>query len=162
MTQFYVMAQNGEENGWLQILLYIIIAAFWIIGGILKKVKDNKVTFEQETEHPQKGPPVRKAVKKQPHITPKSIEPAKAQRPKQTFAVEIPTVKSDLSQVIDKSHRLKAQPIKKVEIELDDIGKKPEAEFALIDNLNLENTDQLQKAILYSEILGKPVALRNQ
>ena len=42
MTQFYVIAQNDEENGWLQILLYIVIAAFWIIGGILKKVKDNK------------------------------------------------------------------------------------------------------------------------
>ena len=55
----------------------------------------------------------------------------------------------------------KAKPIEQIDIKATDLLLKPEEEIPQGVELDLDQTDQLKKAIIYTEILGKPISLRD-
>jgi hypothetical protein len=58
LTQLILAARkNNEDNGWMQILVFVILAVFYALGSILK-VKANKAASKGKEQ--KSGKPVRK------------------------------------------------------------------------------------------------------
>jgi len=135
IIQFVLAARNDEEGGWMQLLVFLVMAVLWALSGIKKakanKIKDSDFAEEQlpEDTGPSAGP--------YPH--PKAISQPLLKKTSRS------TSKIDYSA---KPHKLDL-PNKTTAL------KPPEAEFT--PQLNFEGAETLKKAILYYEVLGKPL-----
>ena len=47
---FFIIARNGdgEDTGWSQILVFVVLAAFWLVGGIMKAKSEKANRRQQE------------------------------------------------------------------------------------------------------------------
>jgi hypothetical protein len=64
LAQLVLAARNSnEENGWVQILFFVILSIFWAVGSIIKKAKANKTAPKEKEQTP------RKPIRKQPELT---------------------------------------------------------------------------------------------
>jgi len=182
---FFVEA-NGE--GWMQILVFLLIVAIYGLGALLKS-KANKLEEgkEKETppETPQKGKQrarglkeyisnmqqqAEKAIKpltaetKQPARKKPAAYPSKrgyqekAQKPLVPYKkLQVPSLGEsiDLEEVtVEKARPKAAEPVYKSVMSEDSILAE------LFDDFR--QTDELRKAILHYEILGKPLSLRKR
>jgi hypothetical protein len=133
-----ILAQRHDEDegGWMKLLVFLVMAVFFIITNLVKARSRKR---QEEQEEPEEGltvqlPPMRRRPIPQPQAPtgPPKIFSHKMPEPVE----EAPTAK------------LTAIPeAAKIEI--------PSAEL-----IALEKHDELAKGIIYSEILGKPLALR--
>lgn len=171
LIQQVVVAQRDTDFS--EIIFIIVIAVFWIIGAIVKvaskktqsadkfgKQKDyakrqaprpiqykpiprpEKPSTQVETGIKKPIPKVKRPVKKEPAFVKLDLP-------------EAPVLGEDL--LVD----IITEPIYKKEPKLTVAGKeaKTETEEVL---LSFENIDDVRKGILYYEILGKPLSLRQQ
>lgn len=69
LAQIIMAARNsdGEETGWIRILVIVIVAVFWIVSGIVK-ARANKLSREGE-EQPEDGKGGDKALREKPYWT---------------------------------------------------------------------------------------------
>ncbi|MCK4752410.1 MAG: hypothetical protein KAS75_03115 [Planctomycetes bacterium] len=137
LTQLILAARNGDGNGadWMNILVLVVLAAFYGLGGILK-AKANKLEDEQQPEQPEPAhkpphPQRRKINRHKPSV--RKIAP-QAEPADRLLTLEVPEL----------------TPIKETE-------QQTVAE-TLFD---FDDADGLKRAILYYEILGKPLSLRD-
>jgi hypothetical protein len=163
LAQHILGAANEDYENWMQMVVFVIVGIFWVIGGILKaranKLKDRN---EQETEEPggkaglkrprQGRQPVSVAAKTSYPQRQAVVRPRADQgRPPQ--AVAEPKVFSPKEAI--QSRPLSAvEPLKTPK----DKAFASQAEEPL--QLDLGDPEQLRRAIVYYEILGKPLALR--
>lgn len=172
--------RDTDGGGWMQLLVIVVIAAFYGISSILKS-KADKRQLDDEPMKPlrRQGPKkpagpglaerfhrekLRREIQSEPslrtkiigeedladieglemeqlqHLSPKSRK-VEAQLQKNTKAVGHPILKMDI--------RKPSRPSKLTEAPPTDLF-----------SLGFEEADELKRAILYAEILGKPVSMR--
>lgn len=186
LTQLVLAARNkGEDNVWMQILGFAILAIFYAVGSLIK-AKTNKTAQEGKEQIPHK--PVRKPpentvglqILKQlfglpeeaessggpgpevskPQIVKQQVRPTvrKIMRPQPAAGRKTPiTVKPQevLSQVQPKLEKV---PGLTGEDALS--AEIPQTKYLSEILLDYDDPEKLRRAILHYEILGKPVSLR--
>jgi hypothetical protein len=178
-----IFARNDDVENWMNILFVVILMVFWALGGILKARAKN---VKEESEEPQSDKPARK----QPQTLtdfrnelfkhlgvshpsgPSSSRQYRRQieqprrritRPQPT-SLSIGTEKKLISVPTEEERsKFTSEPV----IELKDKETATHQEtpgttaFAFDSILDFTDTDDLRKAIIHYEILGKPLSLRN-
>lgn len=202
LLQIILARRNDEVEGWMQILVFIVLAAFWLIGGIIK-AKANKSGTGSNGNLPRKPlrkPPVhsREAREQMLKQLERSAGSGQGQRQQPRPAEQKPRMKfSDLQAAVRKfaveaeqafqvnpkepTPELKpalAEPNVETErMELPEIPitsvkglqdkralepeQMPESEYLSELLTDYADPEELRRAILHYEILGKPLSLRN-
>jgi len=166
---------NGESAGWIQIIFFVVVAIFYVLGNITKARtnKPNKqdkkqpigryqqpqmqCSDKQSSPQSQGHPPRRKTLRHQHQPTIQSKKPDIETRPIIQLETKGLPKKSELSLPTPQF-----QPIFK---DLKISGKTSQvehaAEYASELLLDCNDPDKLKRAILHYEILGKPLSLRD-
>ena len=218
LAQINFIGQGRDIEGWMDILILVIVAAVYLLGAILKTAKSKKAEqernqqfqktqqkaskksggglFEQfvmevkkAAEEARKGtenikpsrieiqkiPPQQAGLQKYPGqakpVSPtqvKAAPPAKAPPAKPKISRTIPKVESEFEKFaqLDKgiqglpgiSTKIAGLPGKKKKIRLAEPAEAMPFDEVLWD---YDNPDELKRAIVHYEILGKPLGLRN-
>lgn len=183
LSQLILAGPGDDSDGWMNILLVLVLAVFWIVSGIIK------ATSQKPQDSQKKQPPMRKPVRKvpppttargpsgrptktvqarpQPRPRPATpaIEAGKVLRSKTVQArrkLESPPSKPQVGPILQDLPEFASKPL----IELDHMrlgvpDQTTEAEDLPELVLDFADPDELIKAILHYEILGPPVSLRN-
>jgi hypothetical protein len=196
--------RNNDVEGWMQILVFVALAVFWAVGGILK-AKANKSRFGDKDNLPRKPsrkPPLhsreaREQMLKKLERPADSVKgqhqqprPA-AQKPRMKFAdlqaairkfaaeaekafeaeTKEPVQKSKppsppVAQIKDKKPKISAPITPAIKGLQDERDTKlapimTESEYLSELLIDYADPDELRKAILHYEILGKPLSLRD-
>ena len=181
LTQIILAARDRETEpeGFMRLFVWLLVVAIWIVGGILK-VKANKAR-QQGTEQGEPKPRFKPFGTTAPSKAPQRIRraphpagPAPGARPypqvkppgrevarlAAVAAKVSPTAKS----VFLDSASLK-EPIVQLQVDAKPIPLKPKYRPATTPAQQylpvLDDPDELKRAILHYEILGRPVALRD-
>jgi len=186
-AQIILAARNDDVEGWMNILFVIILAVFWAIGGIIK-ARTKKIEEGKETatgKPPRRQPQVVKGLTRQLFQQPRpahAVGPAPGRKhPRQA---EQPARKITHAQAIAERITAKKEPVPvptvkapaepklpKLTPQLKPAGEgfpevisKPvetlQAGLAAESLLDYADPDELRRAILHYEILGKPLSLR--
>ena len=141
---------NGEDRGWMQILIFIFIAVFYGLSSIIKAKAAKNQQKESLQSQPKKPQPLSFKFTDLQSKLASAINP----RPREYRKITIPPQKKP-SELTSPSPGPK--PVKpRIATSLE-----PAAEPSRIEELfDYSDPTELRKAILYHEILGKPIALR--
>jgi len=180
LTQI-IFARNEDVENWMNILLVVIIAVFWALGGLLKARARNA---KEESEEPQSDKPVRSRPKTSTNLRKeffkqlgfshpagqdsrqyrRQIEQLRRRitRPRPT-SLSMETEKKPIS-VPSKEERSKLTSEPVIELKDKDVvaihQETPGDAFTAKSLLDYTDPDELRRAILHYEILGKPLSLR--
>lgn len=142
------IAKNDNGGGWMQLLVFIVLGVFWVVGGILKAKSQKVEKEEEEGEEPPQ--PTTEGPRRPQRRTYRSIiqemrgGKVVSQLPKK-IKIQPPQTSPD------RERKPISAPLK--------VAKAEDSGEALFD---FEMPQDWRKAILYYEILGKPLALRNE
>ena len=141
-----MLAQNEDGGGWVQLLVFVVMAVIWALGGILK-AKSNRVGRDKSDKQPQQPP------------RPTPIHEKPTGQPQRPVAAPKPSAKTRLT--------TQKKPLLTVDLNLDKVKKidlsakkKQKPEPTAKSLLNFSDPADLRRAILHYEILGKPISLR--
>mgnify|MGYP001560708810 CR=1 FL=1 len=201
LAQVILGGQSDEVEGWMQILVFIVLAVFWLIGGIIK-AKANK-SGAQDEQSPRKlarRPPVHSRQAREqmlrklqrpagfeqgPHRQPHPV--ARKSRMKfadlhaavRKFAVEAEQAFQAETREPVPEHipiltepQIMAEPavsIAPTGETIEELHDKQDSEAANIFNseylsellTDYSDPEELRRAILHYEILGRPLSLRD-
>ncbi len=161
--QFFV-AKN--DTNFSDIIFIVVIAVFWIIGVIAKVVSKQS----KKTEKPAEKQRIIKQPSPAVQVQTKPKKPVRAARPeklKKYYAERIPKKQrvSEIGALIAEKPELSIS-MPAIETGLESVIKKEKKQAPQPSTtesfLNFESVDDLKKGILYYEILGKPLSLRQQ
>ena len=156
--------RNDGSDGWMQLLVFVVMGVLYAIATITK-AKSNKKALEED-EHLEEIVGEEDIEKLRPRplpseqITDRQPAPQPILRPPQPQVVEQePLPIEDLKE----AKKITRETVMQLRKPLIKLGTSIEPE-ELIEELKLELDDRenLRKAILYREILGKPTGLRNE
>jgi hypothetical protein len=184
LAQLVLAAQNSnEEHGWAQILFFVIVAIFYVLGSIAK-ARASKAAPKLEKQTP------RKPVRKRPEPTaelqilkqffglpeeeaesgiqliPEEPEPQVVRPPVRKVAR--PVISQAVKpQVVEPQIQPKIEKVPEIAVVAPQVETVVPVETSQVKYLSeilsdYENPDSLRRAILHYEILGKPLALREQ
>jgi len=178
LAQLIPAARNEDFEGWMNILIVVIIAVFWAIGGILKARAKKP---EEEEQEQLAGKPTRRrpsAIEALQKKLLQQIRPTQPVRPAPARKISYPQPVGQRPRIKKKPMRIPAvealkepklprpvpQQVQPAIEELPQLIGKPvarhEAGFAMESLLDYADPDELRRAILHYEILGKPLSLR--
>jgi hypothetical protein len=160
--------KSDEDNGWAQILAFVILAIFYALGSIVK-ARANKTAPKGKKQIPRK--PARKSPEstidlqmlkqlwRSARATPGSqprpqVQPKLEELPEFTaeMALAIPaTVKKDV-----RLSSVEAPEVMRVAMP----AEMPQTKYLSEILSDYEDPEKLRRAILHYEILGKPLSLR--
>ena len=170
-----VRGSNGEDTGWTQLLVLVMVAVVYGLGGLLKAraKKAGKKEQEQPTSKADKDaePAVqswgkaqyRKVQQKAASVSPKMRGPVQIRLPRRKVtrpqpAVHKPKVKTDLKGVPEFTSKLPERQGDKYPI---GTGEEPFTTAGLTEIFSdYGEGEELKRAILHYEIIGKPLSLR--
>jgi len=190
LAQILLARRSHDAEGWMNLLFVIVVAVFWVLGGIFK-AKSNKTAGKERTGPPRR--PVRRPQARGLQASRRAGErlgprPATAsQRPQYRPASKTPAGETafshplfrNLAAQIERATGIKIptempkpqapkkppaeKPVPVVEAVRPLQTQKPVAaeEFPIALLLDTSHPDELRRAILYYEILGKPISLRD-
>ena len=159
-TQITLAARGDDVEGWTQMLVFLMVAVFWVIGGIIKA--RTKKTDQEDQDQPTPEPPrmLRTSKRKRlQEILYGETQRPTARTPHERPGPQIPSLQPDVKE----PQRFVSKSAKKLEDKYAGIpapAETHEAEPAIGSLLDFSDVDELKKAILHYEILGKPIALR--
>jgi hypothetical protein len=179
LLQIILTRRNDDAEGWMNILIVVVLAVFWAIGGIIKaKAKKD----EQMLNRLQR--PAGSAQNQRQQPRPASQKPrlkfADLQAAVRKFAVEaeqafqtntkepVPELEPALKEPQIKTKTVElTEPISKTVKGLQDKrasepAQMPESEYLSELLTDYADPEELRRAILHYEILGKPLSLRDQ
>lgn len=207
LSQLDILAQNNDLDGLIEILLFVVLAVFWAIAGIVKaKVRESKESKKNQSPRvvpPQPMPARRergelileKVLGPSAPVSRNQQRPGSQQSrknvsytrpPRQRFPVKPKSEKTPQLKIIDDINIPKfSVPKQTLEPNLQELTptgtnlkelpeftsdalkklkstrQKVPAESSLAQYMfDFTDTDSLKKAILYYEILGRPLSLR--
>ena len=164
LIQQFVFAKSDIDFS--EIIFIIVIAVFWILGAIVKVVsKQQRKTgtiAEKQRGVKQPSRPIQFQTKQKP--------PVRVQRPeklKKRYVERIPKkqpVSEIEARIAEKPELSIAMPSIETGLEstIEREKKKVSQPTAAELFLNFESVDDLKKGILYYEIIGKPLSLRQE
>jgi hypothetical protein len=185
VVQFVLAGSGDDVEGWMNILFVVVLAVFWIVGGIIKATKKPQ---DRQGQQASRKPPVRKvprssSVPRDPSserpATISQDRPRAQPRPVTQIADLEKALRSDTADASQKLVSIPAKPQAELILqELPEITSKPLVE---LDTMRLDlpkktteseedlpelvldysDPDELIKAIVHYEILGPPVSLRD-
>ncbi|MBN1796821.1 MAG: hypothetical protein JW804_09125 [Sedimentisphaerales bacterium] len=181
LAEYFVLLGQGEDEGWMQILVFIVMAVIWVIGGIMKSRSEKQK--QQEKVQGQPVRPVRPKARtiyqekapKQPPARPKPrpLQERPAKRPTFDRIFAPDRIKQKIIDKIfpqQKPVELKTKPAvtspkpTEAAIQTKMIKARDEKEKAgaVVGEVVLDfgEPEQLQAAIIHYEILGKCVGQR--
>jgi hypothetical protein len=176
LAQLILAARNSDEkdNGWAQILAFVILAIFYAVGSIVK-ARANKTAPKGKEQIPRK--PVRKPpdlqILKQffglPEEPESSSQPSpeaskllvRAKRPavaRQVVRPQMakPQVQPKLEEIPELTPAVLLRKSKVAGAEI------PQTKYLSEILSDYDDPESLRRAILHYEILGKPLSLREQ
>jgi len=207
LTQIILAARNRDTKGWGNIVFIVVLAVFWVIGGILKARANKKQEGEEQLTRksglkPSEGAGVRepRVVKKTPYeqvqrptartpyikelqsqIQPPRRKIARLQAAVQQFAIKIKEAQAIPPETIELLEEPELPPptpqvqpdleelpqfTSKAVKELGDMraaipAETPRAKYLAEILLDYSDLEDLKRAILHYEILGRPLSLRD-
>ena len=200
LAQLILARRNDDAEGWMNILIVIVLAVFWAIGGIIKaKAKKPGGRDEQLPGKTVRKPPVHSREAREQMLNrlqrPAGFAKDQSQQPRHVarqprmkfadlqaavrkFAVEAeqafqvntreptPELEQTLTEPQIKAERAELKPISKTVKGLQDKrvsepAQMPESEYLSEILTDYADPEELRRAILHYEILGKPLSLRD-
>jgi hypothetical protein len=178
---------EGEDGGWMQLLVFVVVGVLYALGGIIKaKKRKGAVEEEEDQSAGEQAPPEPQREPLRAIGRPQQPQASTLRRKSvlQTFVEEI-TRAAQLDAQPPQPQKL-APPLRpsRIETKIAEFPKKPTGDAiaasqpkplaleleakqqAQADDLpliapELGGPDDLARAILHYEILGKPVSLRD-
>jgi len=196
VAQIILAAQRRDTQGWMQILVFVVIAVIYALSSILK-AKSNKTELEDEEQPAHKPPESASRLQKQTFQRPhRPVSPAprtqyqpqvqspqrKVMRPEPVIrkpltkkkeptplpAIEMPEVSElpllgpQVEHGIEELPEFTSETLEKLEAKsLGFAAQKPVVEDVSRPVLDYTDADELTRAILHYEILGRPLSLRD-
>ena len=199
LAQIILADRNNDIEGWMKILIVVILAVFWALCGIIKaRTQKSEESEEQLAERPvQRQPHTAASLQKEKlqqlrHVGPVGPVPSrryrrqveqlrrKISRPMPVASgittekkpMAIPAIAApkeprfaklapEVQPAIEELPELISKPLKKPEAKYTGIpAERPEAKYLAETLLDYTDPDELRRAILHYEILGKPLSLR--
>jgi hypothetical protein len=169
LARIILAARGDDAEGWINTLVVVLLVVFWAIGGILK-ARAKKTGAEDEEEYG-KGPfkptarPARRATAKSVYkdkargVAVWRPQPQRIRAGAKTLAVEVEPRQAKPSVAGRKAQKPKAA-VAKMAVEQSEKPVSAAKELVIEPLLSAEEPDELRKAILHYEILGKPLSLR--
>ena len=175
---------EGEDRGWMQLLVYVVVGVFYALGGIIKARK-RKAGVEEEDESPgeQPSPELRtEPLRAIPRPKQPQGSPVRRKSVLETFVEEItraaqidvqaprpqnppPVARTPRieTQVVELPRKPSGEAIAAIQPKPLAVEAKQEAEAGYVPVITpeLASTDDLTRAVLDYEIFGKPVSLRD-
>jgi hypothetical protein len=200
LSQIILARRNDDVESLMNILFVVVLAAFWLIGGIIKaKANKSGARNEQSPRKPTRRPPVhsKEAREKMLSRLQRPVSSTKDQRQQPRPATQKPRMKfadlqaavrkfaveaeksfqADTNQQTAPEHKpILAEPTIKADSEeftepmdktakrfqeTSDAAQSFETEYLSELLMDYSDPDQLRRAILHYEILGKPLSLRD-
>ena len=172
-------AANGDEEGWMQILVFIVLAVVWAVGGIIK-ARGAKTQQDKQKEQPKPRPQPRPRPSLERFL---QTEPQKARtKPVQTRSSKMARQplgfargrleQDKAAEQARKKPKQTVQPFYKSimpeEMEIKSIEQKQADKTTALatvpmygdSEVEIGTTEQLRAAMLHFEIFGKCVGLR--
>jgi cell division protein FtsN len=155
--------RNSDDGGWIQLVVFLVIAVFYGLGNIVKS-KAEKRQIEEQSRQKRPGQPRKPQLAYQPAQAAQEARPV-SRRP-QTGPTRRRPVKSSeqlppIPTTLDNLAESAVKPLKRIkQAKLGSYEETPRHEPAMRDLINLEDSEALKKAILHYEILGPPVGMR--
>lgn len=171
LEQLFLAARKNDE-GWPQVLFFVILAIFYVVGGIIK-AKANKTAPEGKKQTPFK--PVRKPPEiaidlqmlKQIWRSGKPVAKPQVQ-PAGRKVAHPATARSASYAAVVTNPRPAGMAIPQVQPKLEKVAagiavpaEIPQTKYLSEILSDYENPESLRRAILHYEILGKPLSLRD-
>ncbi len=154
LTHSILAARNSDEDGgWVQLLVFLIVIVFSAVSGLVKS-RASKQQRKRPTLPGARPRPQPQAQAQQPYVRVPAI-PAPAPRPTPTPQPLRPQMRRPVVQ--ESAPEIKPQ----VEVMMPSPAPKPAEPEKVVPILpELDEAETLRRAIIYYEILGKPVSLR--
>jgi hypothetical protein len=173
LAQMMLAKRNDEDGGWVQLLIFIIVAIFYSMGGLLKAKGKKNQEAQQKPAKPGLQPQRQQKVSRLMQLRDEAIaaqrrireakQAQKARIPEETDILLSQKTSQELEEKLFGADSASKVPPKS--IDLDTLQYKPndDTEDQLLHEqlVDFSEPDNLRKAIIYSEILGKPIALRD-
>ncbi len=189
--RIFVIARNGDIEDLMNIVIILLVAVFWAIGGILK-ARANKARSEDEKEPSQRPiPPPARRIISQPSSRIQGPAGRFRSEPSHRAAPEFKPAASEKDMVSESSSKPQPPPTPPVEPSIsstaDIVSDLPELEVMptftsglgdlpgtysprhkdkkakdtyITRFLELDDKENLRRAILYHEILSRPKSLQ--
>ncbi|MFQ6036559.1 MAG: hypothetical protein ACE5NM_12040 [Sedimentisphaerales bacterium] len=176
LAQLIQAARSDDVEGWMNILIVVIIAVFWAISGILK-ARAGKPEEEQEQlagKPTPRQPPAARGLKEkllQQARPTQPVRPAPARKigypqpvaqrvTAKKRPIRIPTVEALKEPKLPRPAPRVRPAVEELPQLISKPVERPEPELAVESLLDYADPDELRRAILHYEILGKPLSLR--
>ncbi len=177
LAQIIVAARRGDDkdSGWMQLLIIVVLAAIYGVGGILKaranKLEQQEQPGRKPAPEPSEGTMAVKRLPARPDEQAQRPSPP-MQRSQYRPQVRPPGRKITRPQPSVQKFITKEEPAvwpetlePQLQPKLKDIyigipSKTEQPEIVIESLLGFDDPDLLKKAILHYEILGKPLSLR--
>ena len=165
LAQLILAARNRDSDGWTNILSIVVLAIFWAVVGIVK-AKANKASQTDEDDTPSDR---QRSLAKRPSraTIPTQRAAAAAARPivhKPSAHPRMQPKQFTASAVSEKNRRPKTMRLRGLKDEplvaATGLAIEPERFIDAESLFKLDDPDELKRAILHYEILGKPLSLR--
>jgi hypothetical protein len=208
LLQLFIVAQKQDFEKWMNILFLVVLAAFWLIGGIVK-VKSEQAKRQKSKSPPrdtaarpastkrdtgelilekilgsfipdsgnQRRPAIQKSITKSPATREGSPRlNAKTKSNKYALRQKISQLRKQKLLMQKQSVEPKFRKLTPIDANINKLKDFTSDSVKKLDNINLKapaekpvshylldfsDTDSIKKAILYYEVLGRPLSLRD-
>ncbi|MHC4170732.1 MAG: hypothetical protein ACYSWQ_27660 [Planctomycetota bacterium] len=158
MAQLVLARRNPGDDGWMNILVVVVMAVIWIVGSVVKAMKAKSGEEQQPGRARTTLADLRAAARKFAADAERAFQP-QTTKPKPTPPAppSKPAIQPELAPIIEQvTPEFKGLPDNRPAA-----AQTPPAR-QLSDLLSdYTDTDKLRKAILHYEILGPPLSMRD-
>lgn len=156
-----ILCENGPKGDWTQFVVFLVMVIFWVIGGLLQKFRKNVDDVQEKPQ--QQRQPGQKRVHIKPAGKPAQIAHLKTAR--LPHEKHIRAKQPDTPEIAAPICGFDTKPAKTFSSQAASLKLPSYSDLLVIPEtspieFDLHNTDELRHAIVYHEIFGKPVALR--
>ena len=203
LLQIILARRNDDAESWMNILFVVVLAIFWLVGGIIKAKANKSQTGSKDNlpRKPVRKPPIHSREAREQMLKrlerPADSTESKRQQPRpaeqkprmkfadlqaavRKFAVEAekafqvnpkeptPELKPALAEPNVETKRKELSEISITSVkglhdkQASEPSQMPESEYLSELLLDYSDPEELRRAILHYEILGKPLSLRDQ
>ena len=166
LAQIVLAARKGNDEFWMQMLVFIVLGVLWAVGGILKARANKQLNRKKDEQLPHKptrkmseGARALRAIKKTFYGQPQqavtsTLETQRGSQIQQPQRKKIARGRPPSPETAKTAKKLKN---KHISTPAETSQAKCPAEILLA----YDDPEKLKRAILHYEILGKPLSLRD-